>query len=111
VVSQTLRTAEWNNSTVLEGDVAKQAAHLREQYNEISVWGSSSLIPTLLREALIDEFVLLTYPIVVGSGKRLFNGDTPLGLELTHTTTSGSGVVICTYRRADSVSRTERKTA
>lgn len=102
VASRTLRTAEWNNSTVLEGNVVERVAELKKQHDEISIWGSSNLIPTLLRADLIDEFVLLTYPIVVGDGKRLFSTDSPLGLELTETTTAGSGVVICTYRRADS---------
>lgn len=109
VASRTLQTAEWHNSTVLHGDVVEQVAQLKEQHDEISIWGSSSLIPTLLREELIDELVVLTYPIVVGGGKRLFSGDTPLGLELIETTTSGSGVVICTYRRADSTLLAERK--
>jgi dihydrofolate reductase len=109
VASRTLQTAAWHNSTVLHGGVVEQVAQLKEQHDEISIWGSSSLIPTLLREELIDEFVVLTYPIVVGGGKRLFSGDTPLGLELIETTTSGSGVVICTYRRADSTLLAERK--
>jgi dihydrofolate reductase len=99
VVSRTLRTADWNNSTLLRGDVAEQVAQLRQRHEEISIWGSSQLIATLLPAGLIDEFVLLTYPTVVGRGKRLFNGGTPLGLELIDTTTAGTGVVICTYRR------------
>ncbi|WP_084258931.1 dihydrofolate reductase family protein [Microtetraspora malaysiensis] len=112
VVSRTLRTAQWTNTTVLSGDdVAKQVLRLKERHNQISVWGSSSLIPVLLREELIDEFVLLTYPIVVGGGKRLFSGDTPLGLQLTHAATSGSGVMMCSYRRAEPAPVPERRTA
>lgn len=101
VVSRTLTTAEWNDTTVLNGDPAEQVAELKKRYDEVSIWGSSELITTLLRHGLIDEFVLLVYPIVVGSGKRLFNGDTPLNLKLMETTTSGSGVTIHTYRRSD----------
>ncbi|WP_211328582.1 dihydrofolate reductase family protein [Thermomonospora umbrina] len=100
VVSHTLKTAEWSNTTVLDGDVVEQVAALKEQYDEISIWGSSRLIAVLLEHGLIDEFVLLVYPIVVGGGKRLFNGDTPLNLELIETTVSGTGVAIHTYRRA-----------
>ncbi|GAA3446953.1 dihydrofolate reductase family protein [Planomonospora venezuelensis] len=103
VVSRTLRKAEWNNSTVLDGDAARQAARLKERYDEIGVWGSSGLVPALLCEALIDEFVLLTYPTVAGGGKRLFGGGLPFDLELVHTEASDSGVLICTYRRAASV--------
>jgi dihydrofolate reductase len=76
VVSRTLRTASWNNSTLLRGDVAEQVAQLKQRHEEISIWGSSQLIATLLPAGLIDEFVLLTYPTVVGRGKRLFNGGT-----------------------------------
>ncbi|MFE2958423.1 dihydrofolate reductase family protein [Nocardia tengchongensis] len=102
VISRTLQAAAWNNSTVLDGhDLVEQVSRLKERYNEISVWGSSRLIPVLQREALIDQFVLLTYPIVAGGGKRLFTSDTPLGLQLTHTTTSASGVIISTYHRTE----------
>jgi dihydrofolate reductase len=99
VVSRTLQTAHWNNSILLRGDVAEQVAQLKERHDEISIWGSSQLLDTLLPAGLIDKFVMLTYPTVVGSGKRLFNGGTPLDLELIETTTAGTGVVICTYRR------------
>jgi dihydrofolate reductase len=99
VASRTLRTTDWNNSTLLRGDVAEQVGRLKERHEEISVWGSSQLITTLLPAGLIDEFVLLTYPTVVGGGKRLFNSGTPLGLKLADFTTAESGVVICTYRR------------
>ncbi|WP_197093472.1 dihydrofolate reductase family protein [Nonomuraea sp. SBT364] len=101
VASHTLQTAEWTNTTILDGDITKQVADLRDTYDEISIWGSSRLIATLLRDDLIDEFVLLTYPLTVGNGKRLFTGDTPLRLRLTGTTTSDTGVIISTYRRTD----------
>jgi dihydrofolate reductase len=100
VASRTLRKAEWSNSTLLDGDITEQATELKDKYDEVSIWGSSSLIQTLLRGNLIDEFVLLTYPVVVGDGKRLFGGGIPVGLELIETTTSGTGVVIGAYRVA-----------
>ncbi|WP_163511270.1 dihydrofolate reductase family protein [Fodinicola acaciae] len=101
VASRTLRTVEWNNTTLLRGDLVEQVAKLRAQYAQISVWGSSTLIQPLLENELLDEFVLLVYPIVVGSGKRLFAGGTPVGLELVEAETSTTGVSIHTYRRAE----------
>ncbi|GAA2681680.1 dihydrofolate reductase family protein [Nonomuraea recticatena] len=99
VASRTLRTVDWSNSTLLRGDVTEQVAQLKRRHDHISIWGSSQLISTLLPAGLIDEFVLLTYPTVIGGGKRLFNAGTPLDLELTDTTTALTGVVISTYRR------------
>ncbi|MFG6202603.1 dihydrofolate reductase family protein [Nonomuraea sp. JJY05] len=109
VASHTLQTAEWTNTTILDGDITKQVTDLKNTYDEISIWGSSHLITTLLRNDLIDEFVLLTYPLTVGNGKRLFNDEAPLRLQLTETTTSNTGVIISTYRRTDPTSPTERK--
>lgn len=101
VVSRTLRTASWTNTTILDGDdVAEQVVRLKERHDLISVWGSTGLMPVLLREGLADEFVVMTYPVVVGGGKRLFGGGAPFGLRLVHTEASASGVVISTYRRA-----------
>lgn len=100
VASRTLQAAGWNNSTLLRGNVTEQVAQLKERHDHISIWGSSQLIATLLPAGLIDEFVLMTYPIVLGGGKRLFNNATPLGLELIDTTTAETGVVISTYQRA-----------
>ncbi|MGK8509588.1 dihydrofolate reductase family protein [Nocardia asiatica] len=99
VASRTLQTVGWNNATLLRGDVTEQLIQLKQRHDHISIWGSSQLITTLLPAGLIDEFVLLTYPIVIGGGKRLFDADTSMDLELTHTTTASTGVVISTYRR------------
>lgn len=98
VVSETLRTADWDNSTLLHGNVPRQVTQLKERHDQISIWGSSRLITTLLPAGLIDEFVLLTYPLVLGGGKRLFSNGTPLDLELTDTMTTKTGVIISTYR-------------
>lgn len=99
VVSKTLSALSWTNTSVLSGDIAEEVTALKDEYDQISVWGSGELIAALLREDLIDEFVLMTYPIVLGGGKRLFDGRTPLRLEATSTTTTAGGVVIGTYRR------------
>ncbi|TWF78894.1 dihydrofolate reductase [Pseudonocardia hierapolitana] len=101
VVSRTLTTAEWANTTILSGDVAKEVAELREQPGgEIHVSGSGTLVQTLLRHDLVDEFVLVVFPVLVGPGKRLFaEGTAPATLELVETSATGTGVVISTYRR------------
>jgi dihydrofolate reductase len=101
VASRTLQKVEWNNTTLLQGDLVEQVAKLREQYAQISVWGSSTLIQPLLESELLDEFVLLVYPIVVGGGKRLFAGGPPVGLELVEAQTSTTGVSTHTYRRTE----------
>jgi dihydrofolate reductase len=101
VASQTLTTAEWANTTILSGDVATEVAKLKAQPGgEIHVSGSSDLVQTLLRHDLVDEFVLLVFPVVVGPGKRLFGqGTLPRSLELVEATASKTGVTVNTYRR------------
>ena len=73
VVSSTLSNPDWNNSTVLKGDVVSEVATLREQLNgEIVVAGSSQLVRTLMEHELVDELRLMVYPVVLGAGTRLF---------------------------------------
>ena len=105
VASRTLETVDWNNSTLLEGDVAAAVAALKAQDGpQIMVQGSSDLIQTLLEHDLVDEFRIWTFPVVVGPGKRLFGpGAVPAGLELVDTKTSSTGVVMSTYRRAGEI--------
>lgn len=104
VVSRTLDTAEWNNTTILKGDVAEEVARLKEQYNEIAVTGSGQLVQTLLKNDLVDVFGLWVFPVVVGSGKRLFgDGTIPGALKVTESTVSTTGVVITTYERAGDI--------
>jgi dihydrofolate reductase len=102
VASRTLRKVEWPNSTLLPGDAATAVARLKEQPGgEIGVTGSSNLIQTLLRHDLVDEFRLWVFPVMVGSGKRLFgDGTIPGAFRLADTTTSSTGVVIHRYERA-----------
>src|SRR5712691_10159492 len=105
VASQTLGKVEWRNSTLLRGDVAKAVAHLKEQAGgDIGVTGSSNLIQTLLKHDLIDEFRLWVFPVIVGSGKRLFGrGTIPGAFRLVDVKASTSGVVIHRYERAGKI--------
>jgi dihydrofolate reductase len=101
VVSRTLSSVDWNNSTLLTGDVAEEVSKLKQpEGGEIHVSGSSELIQTLLKHDLVDEFDLLTFPVVLGTGKRLFgDGTLPRSLSLVDSTTSKTGVMVTTYRR------------
>ena len=105
VASTTLKTVEWNNSILLEGDVPSAVAALKDSRSgEIQVHGSCGLLQTLIQHDLIDEYRLWTFPVLLGSGKRLFEAGTiPAGLELIGSTTSSTGVVINRYRRAGEI--------
>jgi dihydrofolate reductase len=93
---------EWDKSVLLEGDAAEAIAALKRQDGpELQVHGSGNLIQSLLRHDLIDEFHLLTFPVVLGSGKRLFaDGTMPAALKLVESRVSPSGVVIGRYEPA-----------
>jgi dihydrofolate reductase len=102
VVSSTLENPEWNNTTVLKGDVAEEVAKLRqEQAGDIAVHGSARLVETLLEHDLVDELRLMVFPVVLGSGKRLF-GETSdkKPLRLVDSKVVGDGVAILVYERA-----------
>lgn len=105
VASRTLDTVSWQNSTLLTGDIAEAVARLKQEGDgEIQVHGSGDLIQTLIEHDLVDEFHVLVFPVLVGSGKRLFGrGTVPAGLKLVDTARSESGVVISTYARAGKV--------
>jgi dihydrofolate reductase len=100
VASTTLKELEWENSRLIEGEVSEGVRALKEEDGPgLQVHGSANLIQTLLEHGLIDEFHLLIYPVVLGKGKRLFDGGTvPAGLELARSQVSSSGVTIATYR-------------
>jgi dihydrofolate reductase len=102
VVSSTLEAPEWNNSTVLKGEVAEEVAKLKEeQEGDIVVHGSARLVQTLLENDLVDEVRLMVFPVVLGAGKRLF-GETSdkKPLRLVDSKTVGDGVAILTYEPA-----------
>jgi dihydrofolate reductase len=102
VVSSTLEKPEWNNSKVLKGDVAEEVGKLKqEQDGDIVVHGSARLVQTLIEHDLVDEFRLMVYPVVLGSGKRLF-GETSdkKPLRLVDSKVVGEGVAILIYEPA-----------
>lgn len=103
VASTTLDKAEWNNSTVIEGDVADEVAKLKRQPGgEILIAGSRTLVHTLMEHDLIDEYRLMVSPIVLGSGKRIFeDGSKTTRLRLVDAKPVGpDGVLILTYEPA-----------
>ena len=102
VVTSTLEEPEWNNTTVLKGDVAVEVAKLKQELDgDIVVHGSVRLVQALLEDDLVDELRLMVYPVVLGSGKRLF-GDTSdkKPLKLVDSKIVGDGVAILVYQRA-----------
>lgn len=105
VASRTLERVDWSNSTLISGDVAEYVAALkREDGPEIQVHGSAGLIQTLLEHDLIDEFRVWIFPLVIGTGKRLFgDGTVPAGLKLVDSKVSKTGVTINTYERAGDI--------
>ncbi|MFJ6379939.1 dihydrofolate reductase family protein [Kitasatospora sp. NPDC092039] len=101
VVSTTLDKAEWNNSTVLSGDVVAELTALkRRPGRNINVTGSIMLTRTLLRAGLIDDLHLLVHPIVLGQGIRLFTEQDRTPLRLAHSATFSTGVVHLHYQQA-----------
>jgi dihydrofolate reductase len=102
VVSSTLEQPEWQNSTVLQGEVAEEVARLKQELDgDIVVHGSAQLVQALLDDDLVDELRLMVFPVVLGSGKRLF-GETSdkKPLRLVDSKTVGDGVAILTYQPA-----------
>ncbi len=102
VVSSTLANATWNNSTVLKGDVADEVQKLKQtQDGDIVVHGSARLVQTLLEKDLVDELRLMVFPVVLGSGKRLFGETADLkALRLVDSKVVGEGVTILRYEPA-----------
>ena len=102
VVSSTLTDPEWNNSTVLEGDVADAVSKLKQDVDgEITVHGSCQLAQALLQNDLVDELRLMVFPVVLGSGKRLFGeASDKKPMQLVDSKTVGDGVGILVYRPA-----------
>jgi dihydrofolate reductase len=102
VVSTTLGEADWNNTTVLRGDLEEEIGRLKDQPGRaIGMSGSATLVKSLLKAGLVDELRLSVHPIVVASGKRLFDGLTDrIPLQLADSKTTSSGVANLTYRPA-----------
>jgi len=100
VASTTLNALEWENSELIEGEVPDGVRALKERGGpELQVHGSANLIQTLLEHGLIDEFRLWIFPLVLGNGKRLFEGGTvPAGFDVASSQVSSTGVIMATYR-------------
>lgn len=105
VASRTLDTVSWNNSHLLKGDVAEEIAKLKAQAgDEIQVHGSGNLIQTLLQHDLVDSLRIWQFPVVLGSGKRLFEGGAiPRSFRLVDTQLNTTGAVLHVYERAGSL--------
>ena len=105
VASRGHPTLDWRESILIEGDAADGIAALKkEQGPELQVHGSGNLIQTLLRHGLVDQYRLWVFPLVLGSGKRLFaDGAVPAALKLVESTVSTTGVVMATYEPAGEV--------
>ncbi len=97
----------WINSTLLKGDAAEAVARLKEEPGkDLVVMGSGELVQSLMRGNLVDEYVLLIHPLVLGSGRRLFtDGGAFAALRLVDTKTTDNGVVIVTYQPAEPTAR------
>jgi dihydrofolate reductase len=105
VASKTLKRVEWNNSKLLNGNIVPAIKKLKAaEGKDLQVHGSSGLLQTLLKAQLIDEFRIVTFPVVLGKGKRLFgSGTVPVAMELVDTKRTSTGVVIQVYRPAGAV--------
>ncbi len=101
VASRTLDKVDWNNSVLLKGDVAKEVANLKAQEGgEIQVHGSGNLLQTLFEHDLVDTLRIWQFPVVIGTGKRLFGeGTIPGSFRLVDTRQSGTGAVLHVYER------------
>ena len=100
VASTTLKSPEWNNSTVIDGDVAEAVTRLKlEDGTDIMVNGSGTLVRALMHDHLLDELRLFLHPIVVGSGRRLFDDESdPVELTLVDSHVYANGVISLTYK-------------
>lgn len=92
----------WSNSTLLKGDIAEAVGRLKGQPGgDIGVLGSGELVQSLMRHNLVDKYVLMIHPLVLGAGRRLFPDGSPFAtLRLIHSVTTTTGVVIATYEPA-----------
>ena len=101
VVSNSLEQADWNNTTIVSGDVRRRLRELKDATDgDLVISGSATLVRSLLRDGLLDELRVLVHPIVVGRGARLFEDDTPRALELAGHQIFSTGVLNLTYTPA-----------
>jgi dihydrofolate reductase len=102
VVSTTLKEAEWNNTVILRGDIAEEVSKLKQQHGgDIVIYGSAGLVNALMKHDLIDEYRLMVFPVVLGSGKRLFRDESDTShLRLVGSRAFSSGIVLLSYQPA-----------
>lgn len=94
-----LATVAWNNSRLLEGDIAEEVVKLKQEPGkDILVFGSAELVNALMQHDLIDEYRLMVFPVVVGGGKRLFKDASEKVFKVVDAKTFSSGVVVLTYQ-------------
>jgi dihydrofolate reductase len=105
VVSQTLKKADWNNSTIMKGNVVEEVKKLKQRLKgDILVSGSARLVQTLIENDLVDQLNLMVFPVILGSGKRLFGDSKDLKtLRLAESKSVGDGVLILVYRPAEQI--------
>ncbi len=98
IATTTLKSLEWNNSTILQGDVVAAVKALKQQEGrDLLMYGSGTFAQTLLRHGLVGELRLMVFPLVLGSGKRLFSSEDKLPLQLVASRNLGDGVMLLTY--------------
>lgn len=102
VASNTRISSEWQPSVFLNGDIAEKVTKIKQQQGpDLHVWGSSNLVQTLIKHNLVDTFWLMIYPIILGTGKRLFaDGTIPMTFKVAESRVTPSGVIIVNYERA-----------
>jgi dihydrofolate reductase len=105
VASNTKTSDEWQPSVFLNGDIAEKVTMIKQQPGpDLHVWGSGNLLQTLIKHDLVDTFWLMTYPITLGIGKRLFAGGTiPAAFKVTESKVTPSGIIVVNYERAGEI--------
>jgi dihydrofolate reductase len=104
VASRTMKSADWSNTTVLTGELGDAIAQLKDRYQRVLIFGSSGLVQSLMEQGLVDQLDLWVYPVVLGSGKRLFaDGALPVALHLADSRTLANGSVLLRYEKAGNV--------
>ena len=105
VASNTMTANAWQPSVFLGGDIAEQVSKLKQQPGpDLHVYGSANLLQTLMKHDLVDAFWLKIYPLMLGSGKRLFvDGTIPAAFKVTESTVSSTGIILVNYERAGAV--------
>ena len=105
VASNTRTSSKWQPSVFLNGDIAEKVAEIKQQPGpDLHVWGSGDLLQTLIKHDLVDAFWLMTYPLTLGAGKRLFaDGTLPAAFKVTESEVTSKGVIVVNYERAGAI--------